>query len=720
MLETLFAPRGIAVIGASRDESKLGYGVARNLVESGYQGGIYFINPKADQILGHACYPSIEAAPDPIDLVVVIVPASIVPQTLIDCGARGVRSAIVVSGGFGETDEAGKELEKQIVQIAQHYHLRLIGPNCIGLIDTHVPFNTTFIKSVPQPGDIAFVSQSGAICQAVIDWGTGMGFGFSRVASLGNQADVSEAEVISALADDPNTRVITLYLEGVKDGGKFLEAATQATREKSVVALKVGRSVSGKRAVSSHTGALAGQETAYDAAFDRCGVIRANNTEELFDWARALAWCPPMRGDRVAVLTNAGGPGILAVDAIEAAGLQLAALSAETIDALKGFLLPYASLHNPIDMLASAGPHEYAESLHVLKNDPNVDAILVISVPPPIESPTPVAEAIAFVGRNTDKPIVVAVMGEATVGDALKTLRAMRLPDYRFPERAASSLGILWKQTQWRARSIDAPEKFLDVNRDGAEQLIDEAINSPRPMTELKTTLGQNEPSSGEGPGVRLIVGSAATAILQEYKIFGPCEALARSADEAVRWAQKFGYPVVLKVASSDIPHKSDIGGVALDLADETSVRQAFDRIMANALKAKPDAHIEGATLQQMVKHGQEVIIGAVRDEQFGPLMMFGAGGIEVEGARDVAFSLAPLSRSDAEKMIDATFAGQRLRGYRNIPPADREAVIKVLLRLSQFVVDFPQVQEVEINPLRAQAAGQGAIAIDVRISVKV
>ena len=238
-------------------------------------------------------------------------------------------------------------------------------------------------------------------------------------------------------------------------------------------------------------------------------------------------------------------------------------------------------------------------------------------------------------------------------------------------------------------------------------------------MTELKTTLGQNEPSSGEGPGVRLIVGSAATAILQEYKIFGPCEALARSADEAVRWAQKFGYPVVLKVASSDIPHKSDIGGVALDLADETSVRQAFDRIMANALKAKPDAHIEGATLQQMVKHGQEVIIGAVRDEQFGPLMMFGAGGIEVEGARDVAFSLAPLSRSDAEKMIDATFAGQCLRGFRNIPPADREAVIKVLLRLSQFVVDFPQVQEVEINPLRAQAPGQGAIAIDVRIGVK-
>ncbi|HET7375911.1 MAG TPA: CoA-binding protein, partial [Anaerolineae bacterium] len=475
MLDTLFAPRSIAVIGASRDESKLGYGVARNLVGSGYRGGIYLINPKADQILGQHCYPSIKDAPDPIDLAVLIVPAASVPQTLIDCGTRGVRTAIVVSGGFGETDKAGKELEAQIVEVAQRYHIRLVGPNCIGLIDTHLPFNTTFIKSVPRQGEIAFVSQSGAICQAVIDWGTGMGFGFSRIASLGNQADVFEAEVLEVLAADPDTRVITMYLEGVKDGQKFLHAAALAAREKSVVALKVGRSIAGQRAVSSHTGALAGQEAAYDAAFDRCGVIRANNTEELFDWARALAWCPPMRGDRVAVLTNAGGPGVLAVDAIEAAGLQLAPLASETIEALKSFLLPHASFHNPVDMLASAGPHEYAESLNVLKRDPNVDAILVISVPPPIESPMPVAEAIAFVGRNTTKPIVVAVMGEATVGDALKAVRAVRLPDYRFPERAASSLGILWQQAQWRARPTHSPEKLYDVDRDRAEQLLQAA-----------------------------------------------------------------------------------------------------------------------------------------------------------------------------------------------------------------------------------------------------
>ena len=323
----------------------------------------------ADRILGQRCYPSIEAAPDPIDLAVVIVPAPQVPQTIDACGRRGIRWAIIVSGGFRETDRAGAELEEQIVAIAHRYNMRLIGPNCIGLIDTHVPFNTTFIKSVPNPGEIAFVSQSGAICQAVIDWGTGMGFGFSRIASLGNQADLSEAEVITALASDPNTRVITMYLEGVKDGAQFTQAVNEAAREKSIVALKVGRTAAGKRAVSSHTGALAGQETAYDAVFDRYGILRANNTEELFDWARALAWCPPFRGDRVAVLTNAGGPGILAVDAIEANGLRLAMLSDETVTALRSFLLPHAAYHNPIDMLASAGPNEYASALRALLAD---------------------------------------------------------------------------------------------------------------------------------------------------------------------------------------------------------------------------------------------------------------------------------------------------------------------------------------------------------------
>jgi len=691
MLTPLFAPRGIAVIGASRDRTKLGYGVARNLVASNYPGAIHFINPKADRILGQRCYPAIEAAPDPIDLVVVIVPAAIVPQTIEACGKRGIRWAIIVSGGFRETDRAGAELEAQIVASAQHYGMRLIGPNCIGLIDTHVPFNTTFIKSVPNPGEIAFVSQSGAICQAVIDWGTGMGFGFSRIASLGNQCDLSEAEVITALASDANTRVITMYLEGVKDGAQFMRAVSEAAREKSLVALKVGRSAAGQRAVSSHTGALAGRETAYEVVFDRYGILRASNTEELFDWARALAWCPPLKGDRVAVLTNAGGPGILAVDAIEANGLRLATLSTETVSALRSFLLPHASFHNPIDMLASAGPQEYAAALRALLADENVDAVLVISVPPPIEDPTPVAEAIAVAAKDAPKPVVVAVMGEATVNLALKVLRAFRLTDYRFPERAASALGALWRHAQWQARSVDQVELLTGIDHEIAAHLL---------------------ASTHE----EWITGMLATQLLQAYRIDGPREAQAASAEEAVQWAERLGYPIVLKIASPDIPHKSDIGGVALDLADAASVRSAFEQIVAKARMARPDARIDGVTIQPMLRSGQEVIIGVVRDEQFGPLIMFGAGGVEVEGQRDVAFGLAPLSRAAAEKLIDKTFAGKRLRGFRGSPPADREAVIDRVLRVAQFIADFPQVAEIEINPLRVMS--DGALAIDVRIRV--
>lgn len=692
MLATLFAPRGIAVIGASRDETKLGYGVARNLVNSGYTGAVRFINPNADQILGWPCYPSIEAAPDPIDLVVVIVPAKIVPQTIEACGRRGIRWAIIVSGGFRETDRAGADLERQIVAIAQRYDLRLIGPNCIGLIDTHLPFNTTFIKSVPQPGEIAFVSQSGAICQAVIDWGTGMGFGFSRIASLGNQCDLSEAEVVTALSADPHTRVITMYLEGVKDGAQFKQAINAAARDKSIVALKVGRTAAGKRAVSSHTGALAGQETAYDVVFDRYGILRANTTEELFDWARALAWCPPLQGDRVAVLTNAGGPGILAVDAIEANGLRLATLSSETIGALKEFLLPHASFSNPIDMLASAGPREYAAALRVLLDDVGVDAVLVICVPPPIEDPTPVAQAVAEVGQSAAKPVVVAVMGEATVREALKALRAVRLTDYRFPERAASALGALWRHVQWQTRPNGEPAVF---------EAVDQAA--------VTALLAAHQDS-------QWITGIVATQILEAYGIEGAREALVRSADEAVRWADEFGYPVVLKIASPDIPHKSDIGGVVLDLREAEAVRAAFERILAKARAAQPTARIEGATIQPLLREGHEVIIGAVRDEQFGPLIMFGAGGVDVEGQRDVAFGLAPLTRREAERMLDATFAGRRLRGLRGSPPVDREAVIDRVLRVAQFALDFPQVAEMEINPLRVME--HGAVAIDVRIRV--
>jgi acetyl coenzyme A synthetase (ADP forming)-like protein len=693
VLEALFAPRGVAVIGASRDETKLGYGVVRNLIASGYKGALHFVNPKAPEIHGRPSYTDIGAVPDPVDLAVVIVPAAAVASTLEACGRRGVRAAVVISGGFGETGPEGKAREAEILAVAQRYGMRLVGPNCIGVIDTHLPLNTTFIKSVPEPGDIAFVSQSGAICQAVIDWGAGMGIGFSRVASLGNQVDLAEAEVVRALVEDPHTRVITLYLEGVQDGPAFASAIADAAREKAVVALKVGRTAAGKRAVSSHTGQLAGQEAAYDALFERCGVLRAGDAGELFEWARALAWCPPLQGTRVAVLTNAGGPGILAADALEAHGLQLAALAPATVEALHAIAPPHASFANPVDLLAAAGPPEYGAAARALLSDSGVDALLVVSVPPPIEDPTPVAAAIAEAARGASKPVLVAVMGEATVGKAQRLLRTAHIPDYRFPERAASALAALYRHTTWRARPPYVPAHFENLQHENAASQL--------------TTLADG-----------WVDGVVAASVLAEYGIDGPWEMLVRSESEAARWAPRFGYPVVLKIVSPDIPHKTEVGGVALDLADETEVRLAFRRIMAAARRARPDAHIEGATMQQMVLHGQEVIVGAVRDPQFGPLMMFGAGGVEVEGLRDVAFGLAPLSRAEAEALLDATFAGRRLRGYRNSPPADREAALNALLRLAQFAADFPAVAEVEINPLRVQREGQGAVALDVRMRV--
>ena len=693
MLEPFFAPRGVALVGASRDETKLGFAIARNLAGSHYAGAIHFVNPKAERILGQRCYPTIAAVPDPVDLAVIIIPAAAVPGALEACGQRGVRAAIVTSGGFGESDARGRQLEQHIVEIARRHAIRLVGPNCVGVIDAHLPVNTTFIRSVPQPGEIAFISQSGAICQVVIDWGSGTGVGFSRIASLGNQADVSEAEVIRAFGEDPNTRVITMYLEGVQNGQEFLAATSAVAQRKPIVALKAGRTPAGKRAVSSHTGALAGQEAAFNAAFDRCGVLRAGDAEELFDWARALAWCPPLRGERVAVLTSAGGPAILAVDSLESYGLKLATLSAATVAELRTFALPHASLANPVDLLASATPADYAAALRALLVDPGIDAVLVVSPPPPLDDPTPVAEAIASVARGTRKPVVVAVMGEATVAAARQTLREVRLPDYRFPERAASALAALRRLEVWRSRPPFTPTLFPDVKREVARQRLAEA--------------------KGEWIG-----GAEASAILSEYGIFGPAEALVTSAHKAVQWAEKFGYHVVLKVASPDIAHKSDVGGVALDLADAHSVRHAFYRIVESARRARPEARIEGATMQKMVLGGQEVIVGAARDEQFGALMMLGAGGIHVEGLRDVAFGLAPLSREEAEAMVDATFAGRKLRGYRNVPPADRQAAIDALLRLAQFAADFPQVEEVEINPLRVQLQSQGAVAVDVRMKI--
>ena len=689
MLTPFFSPKGIALIGATNDPVKLGYGLARNLVQSNYQGAVHFVNPKGGNLLGRPMYTSIAHAPDPVDLAILLIPAQAVPQALKACGERGIRAAIIASGGFRETGPEGAALEAQCLEIARSYSMRLLGPNCIGFLDTHLPLDATFLPPPgPLPGDVAFISHSGAICAAVIDWARGQGFGLSRLVSLGNQVDVNETDVLAPMAADPFTRVLTLYLEGVSDGRRFVEEAGKVARRKPIIAIKVGRFASGQRAVMSHTGALAGRESAFNAAFRRAGVIRADTSEEMFDWARALAWCPPPKGRSVAVLTDAGGPGVTAADSLEANGMTLAFLSEPTRAALGRLLPPAASLINPVDMLASAGPEQYAACLRILLDDPGVHSTLVILPPPPMHTAGAVAKALIPVIHAAEKPVVVALMGERLIQEAVEHFRAARVPEYRFPERAASALAVLAQ----RAEFLQRPDQ---------------------PFPELPGLDRQTGRDAVLSPGFLSLEGIQ--LVLEAYGIPTLPVMLAQSSEEAVSLANKLGYPVALKVASPDIPHKSDVGGVLLDVHDAQEIAEGFITVTHNSRNARPEAQIIGVHVQRMLPDGQEVIVGAVQDPHFGPLVMFGSGGVEVEGLKDVAFALAPCTREEAEHLLESTWAGRKLRGYRHMPPADREAVLQVVLRVAQLAADFPEIAEFEINPLRVLPKSEGAFALDAR-----
>lgn len=695
-----FDPAGVAVIGASSNPTKLGFGIARNLAQSGYGGAIHFVNPGGGTLLQRPVYASIADVPDPVDLAVLLIPAPVVPSTLVEVGRRGIRAAIIASGGFRETSPAGMALEDECLRVARDYDMRLIGPNCIGTVDTHVPLDTTFLPPPgPTSGDIAFISHSGAICAAVIDWARGQGFGLSRLVSLGNQIDVRETDMLTTVAADSHTRVITLYLEGISDGRRFVRAARQVSQEKPIVALKVGRFAAGQKAVASHTGALAGQESAFNAAFRRAGVIRAETSEELFDWARALAWCPLPAGRNVAVLTNAGGPGVTAADALESLGLTMARLSDETEAALHEILPHDASVRNPVDMLAAATAEQYSQSLRILLADPGVDSVMVIIPPPPMESAGGVARAAIPIITTADKPVVVALMGERMIQEAIEYFRAARVPDYRFPERAAAALAVLADRADFvreqDRRSAGPPARPLgDVD-----------------PAEAHRTLADHQAAEPNGALPTELVNS----LMAAYGIRTPRVELATSAEEAAVLAAALGFPVALKVASADISHKSDVGGVLLGLDGPAAVRAGYEQVVTNARAAQPEARIDGVHVQQMITSGQELIVGAVQDAQFGPIVMAGSGGVEVEGLGDVAFSLAPVSAADAEEVLDTTWAGRRLHGFRNLPPADRAAAIDAIRRLGQLAADFPQIAEIEINPLRVLPAGDGVYAVDVR-----
>ena len=701
----LFAPRGVAVIGASADPMKLGYGVARNLIQSQYKGAIHLVNPKGGTIMGFPAYASLADVPDPVDLAALIVPAGAMPAALTDCAKRGIKAAIIMAGGFREVGPEGAALEDEILRIARDNGIRLLGPNCIGLLDTHYPLDLTFLPPpLPSPGDIAFLSHSGAFCAAVIDWSRQQGFSFSRLVSLGNQTDIIETDLLAHMADDPNTRVVAMYVEALPDGRRFIEEARRISPTKPMVALKVGRSASGQRAAASHTGALAGSDAAYSSAFEKAGVLRASSAEELFEWSRALAWLPLPKGKRMAVLTNAGGPGVMSADFLEMSGLSLSPLTDETREKLRAILPPAASLLNPVDMLSSASPQQVAGSLQILLDDPTVDGILLVQPPPPMYSTEAVADAIIPLIRAASKPVTVALMGSNLVKEAFRRFTAARIPTYDLPERAASALSCLSRRADFLQEILTehAPPPAMD------HAAISELLRRPE--------RNEAERSEVEGQAGSWLDPDRADSLLALVGIPSASMRLARDVDEAVLLAHQLGFPLVLKIASPDILHKSDVGGVFLNLSTAMEVGAAFEAAVFKSLQAKPDARIEGCHLQRFVPPGQEVIIGATRDPQFGPLLMFGAGGVDVEGLKDVSFHLAPLTEGEADVMIDRTWAGKKLAGFRSIPPADRPAVRDALIRLSALVHNHPEISEIEINPLRV--LDKGAVAVDVRVKV--
>jgi acetyltransferase len=683
-LVPFFRPQGVALVGASRDPAKLGYAVLRNMVQHGYPGPIYPVNPKADEILGLRCYPSLSDVPDPVELAVIIAPAPATPNIMEQAGQRGVRAAVIISGGFSESGPQGAALENQVAEIARRYGVRLMGPNCIGVLDTHTPLDTTFVPDMPKPGVITFVSQSGAVCGGVIDWALGAGIGLSRIVTLGNQADVTETDILELLADDDKTRVIAMYLEGVDEGRRFVQVARHVSALKPIVAIKAGYTEAGRQAAASHTGALAGTDNAYRAAFHHAGIIRVPHLEALFDAAISLAHQPLPRGERVAILTNAGGPGALASDAVEAQGLHLAALTDETRFCLRQFLQPHASVLNPVDMLGGADEHDYARALDAILQDPGVDAALVVNVPQALVPAVRIVREIAEVTHRFQaqpdgiKPVMTCLIGDISLPEAIEYMRQAELPLFPFPERAAAALAAMVKRRKW----LEQPPQISNFKYQISNQPARSAVEtlSRIPMLAIK---------------------------------------LAKSGSAAARLAQEMGLPVAVKIASPDISHKSDVGGVEVGLQTASAVRAAFKRVTGNARRARPDARIEGVTVQAMARPGREVIVGAVRDPQFGPLVMFGSGGVYVELLKDVSFRLAPVARSEAEAMMDETLAGKLLSGLRGQPPADKSAVADVIVAVSELVAADERITELDINPLVVYNEGQGAVAVDVRVATR-
>ena len=695
-LDAVFRPESIAVIGASRTAGTIGYEILNNLVRHGFTGAVYPVNPHARAVHSIPAHASILDIRDPVDLAVIAVPKDMVVDAVEQCGRKGVRAVVVISAGFKEVGGAGRAREQAVVDAVRRYGMRLVGPNCLGVLNTSsdIAMNATFAPVMPPAGNVSFISQSGAMGVTILDYAAEYGIGINHFISVGNKADVSGNDLLEYWSDDGTTRVILMYLENFGNPRKFTRLAREITKRMPIITVKSGRTASGARAASSHTGALAGLDSAIDALLAQCGVIRVDTVEELFDMAMAFSDLPVPAGDNVAIVTNAGGPGILIADACESAGLHVVELSEATQQRLRAGLPDEASVRNPVDMIASATAESYRDALTAVLADDTVHGAIAAFVPPLGVKQRDVAAAIVEARHAAPgKPILAVLMGREGLPQGRAELKEAGVPAYIFPESAARALAAMARHRRWVDRPAGAVARFD----------IDHA--SIRSIIAARAAAGGGYLSSDE-----------ARAVLRACHIPVVESRLASTGEEAVAAAQAIGLPVVLKVVSPQVVHKTDVGGVALDLRTTDDVRIAFDRMIETVRRNAPDAVIEGVLVEQFMRGGRETIIGMSLDPAFGPVLMFGLGGIFVEVLRDVVFRIQPVTDIDAREMIAGIRGVKLLEGVRGEPPADRELLAEVIQRVSQLVGEHPEITELDINPLVVFEAGGAAVDARIRI----
>ena len=700
-LDKIFNPKSVAVIGASDVEGSVGYVIVKNFTQLGYAGKVFLVNIRKPEILGVKTYQKVEQIPEPVDLAMIATPAKTVPAVVEECGRAGVKGVIIVSAGFKETGAEGKALEEKILEVKRKYGIRVIGPNCIGVIRPRINLNATFVDKMPKPGKVAFISQSGALGSAILDWAIHENIGFSNFVSIGSMIDVDFGDLIDYFGTDPKTKSILMYVEGITEARKFMSAARHFARTKPIIVVKAGKFSESAKAAASHTGSLSGEDAIYDAAFKRAGIVRVEEIDDLFNAAEVLGTQPLPRGPNLAVITNAGGPGVMATDALIAKGGKLAKLSLKTMEALNRVLPPFWSRGNPIDVLGDAGADRYKTAVEACLNDVNIDGVLIVFTQQAVSQAVEIAKTIVDLVKSKayqNKTILTSFMGYGAVQEANSILNANNIPTYSTPENAIKTYMYMYQYQRNLDLIYETPE----------ERPVDTAPPKRPIMVILRNAAAENR---------ELLTEDEAKRLLEYYNFPVVKTEVAATASEAVAFAHQIGYPVVLKILSPQIVHKTDAGGVMIDLNSDAEVKQAFDIIMNKAKAYNPEAEIIGVTVQPMVtRKGYEVILGGKTDPLFGPVILFGMGGVGVELFKDYSIGLPPLNTTLIRRMMEETKVYQLLKGYRNVPPANLKLLEETMVMFSQLLIDFPQIKEIDINPLLINE--KESCILDARITV--